>query len=464
MENLFSHSSVWLIVLGSLISAVGLLAVVLALSNRNRRDLSLAAFGVTSLLYGAREIIEVYIQQFVSAPPPQSLIYIIAFMTYVMPIPLSGFLLLFFGKGWKNSMLWVFRWTIVFAFAETVSDVLRAEPFSLEILNNILVVIWALLLIINSLLSSLRKTKELRIVLGGFAVFGIFALNANLVSLELLPWEWREEWYGFLIFLISLGYVAAVRFFKNESRLLAVERELEIARRIQSSILPHKLPAIPGLDMAARYVPMSAVAGDFYDVQIQGNRHLCTLVADVSGHGLGAALIASMLKIAFASQPQHLENPAKILAGMNQALHNKLENNFVTAACVYVDLEKGEMRYAAAGHPPLIFFGKKEREILELGDNGLILGPFPNSDYPLTTKPFLPGDRIIMYTDGITETRNPAGEFFGDRMFKEFIRDRGTLPADSFAEELLGRVASWSEKPARQSLDDDLTLLILDRK
>ena len=464
MESLFPQSSVWLIVLGSLISIIGLLAVILALFKKKRRDMPLAAFGVASLLYGAREIIEIYIQQFVSFPPPQALIYIIACLTYIMPIPLSGFLYLFFGRGWKNSMLLVFWATIVLACVEMLSDFLLAKPFSLQILNNILVIIWALLLIINSLLAGLKKTKELRIVLGGFAVFGIFALNANLVSLNLLPWEWEEEWYGFLIFLISLGYVAASRFFSNETRLKTMEHELEIAREIQSSILPHNLPVIQGLDMAARYVPMSAVAGDFYDVQVQDSTHLCAIVADVSGHGVGAALIASMLKIAFSSQHENLTDPARVLIGMNQSLHLKLDNNFVTAACVYIDLEEGFLRYAAAGHPPLLLFRKKDRKILEFGDNGLILGPFPDTSFPLTTQPFLSGDRIIMYTDGITETRNANGEFFGDRIFKEFIKDQGTLPAESFAEALLERVAFWSERSAPKTLEDDLTLMILDRK
>lgn len=464
MESLFPQSSVWFIVLGSLFSIIGLLAIILSLSKGKRRDLPLAAFGITSLLYGSREIVEIYILQFVSSPPPQVLIYFISILTYILPVPLSGFLLLFFGRGWKNSMLWIFWGAVVFACAEMLSDALQKEPFSLAILNNILVVILTLLLILNFLLSYFKNIKELRIVLGGLAVFGIFALNANLVSLNLLPWDWEEEWYGFIIFLVSLGYVAASRFFKNETRLLAMERELDIARKIQSSILPSILPVFPTLDMAARYVPMLTVAGDFYDVQVQDNTHLCAIIADVSGHGLGAALIASMLKIAFASQHEHFANPANVLAGMNQALYNKLENNFVTAACVYINLEAGRFRYAAAGHPPLFLYRKKNREILELCDNGLILGPFKETTYPVTTEPFISGDRIIMYTDGITETRNAAGKFFGAQNFKEFILDQATLSAEAFAEALLGKLDTWSEKAPHESLDDDLTLLILDRR
>jgi len=152
--------------------------------------------------------------------------------------------------------------------------------------------------------------------------------------------------------------VAANRFSGNEARLRSLEHELEIARRIQSSILPRALPSIRGLEMAARYVPMASVAGDFYDILAPDERHLCLLVADVSGHGLGAAILASMLKIAFASQQDDLHDPDRVLSGMNRALSGKLENNFVTAACLSLDIDTGNLRYAAAGHPPMFSLPK----------------------------------------------------------------------------------------------------------
>src|SRR2546429_443662 len=101
---------------------------------------------------------------------------------------------------------------------------------------------------------------------------------------------------GFLILIAALPYVAASRSNLNEQRLLPLKKELEIARQIQSSILPREVPRIPGLDIAAQYVPMTAVAGDFYDFLVVDDRRVGILVADVTGHGVPAALIASMLK------------------------------------------------------------------------------------------------------------------------------------------------------------------------
>jgi phosphoserine phosphatase RsbU/P len=101
---------------------------------------------------------------------------------------------------------------------------------------------------------------------------------------------------------------------------------------------------------------MSSVAGDFYDFIIVDEKHLGILVADVSGHGLPAALIASMLKVALAAQSSHAFDPARVLAGLNESLCGKFKDHFVTAAYIFVDMEKNYIRYAGAGHPPLLLW------------------------------------------------------------------------------------------------------------
>src|ERR1700741_3667650 len=137
------------------------------------------------------------------------------------------------------------------------------------------------------------------------------------------------------------------------SQLLAFNNELEMARQIQLSILPHSIPKLPGLEIAARFLPMTSVAGDFYDfIEIDG-KHIGILIADVSGHGLPSALIASMLQVALTAQAGHASEPAKVLLGLNHALCGKFTHNFVTAAYVYVDLEKNFMGYSGPGNPPI---------------------------------------------------------------------------------------------------------------
>src|SRR5271154_2836479 len=140
-------------------------------------------------------------------------------------------------------------------------------------------------------------------------------------------------------------------------QLLAINVELEMARQIQLSILPRSTPKIQGLEIAAQYLPMTSVAGDFYDFIVVDEKHLGILVADVSGHGMPAALIASMLKIALAAQEPHAADPAQVLLGLNQALCGKFQRHYVTAAYLFVDMLKGTLRYAGAGHPPMMLWG-----------------------------------------------------------------------------------------------------------
>src|SRR5271154_1448303 len=132
-------------------------------------------------------------------------------------------------------------------------------------------------------------------------------------------------------------------------QLETIKGELETARRIQLSILPQQMPKVAGLDIAARYIPMTEVAGDFYDFIVVDDKRLGAFVGDVSGHGMPAALISSMLKIALAAQAPVASEPAQVMAGLNLALCGKFKGHFVTAAYIYIDTEKKILRYAGAG-------------------------------------------------------------------------------------------------------------------
>src|SRR5690349_12416135 len=180
---------------------------------------------------------------------------------------------------------------------------------------------------------------------------------------------------------------------KLAQQLLAIQKELETARLIQHSILPETVPRIDGLDIADRYVPMTAVAGDFYDFIVVDDHRVGILVADVSGHGMPAALISSMLKIALAAQALHADNPAQVLQGLNQALCGKFQHHYVTAAYLFVDMEKRTLTYAGAGHPPLLMWGAASTSVRDVTENGLFLGKFDFATYSSVELPLAPGDR-----------------------------------------------------------------------
>jgi serine phosphatase RsbU (regulator of sigma subunit) len=205
---------------------------------------------------------------------------------------------------------------------------------------------------------------------------------------------------------------------------------------------------------------MTSVAGDFYDFIVVDERHIGILVADVSGHGMPAALIASMLKIALSSQVHHADDPARVLLGLNQALCGKFEHHFVTAAYVFVDMQKMMLTYAGAGHPPLLLWGGSE-SLRSVVENGLFLGKFSFATYTSVIMPLKAGDRILLYTDGIPETANPAGVEFGTDAFQQFLEADRSSSADHFADGLLEELSRWSARKTSEELDDDITILAI---
>ena len=245
-------------------------------------------------------------------------------------------------------------------------------------------------------------------------------------------------------------------------QLIAINNELEMARQIQLAILPRETPKIQGLDIAARYIPMSSVAGDFYDFIVVDEKHLGVLIADVFGHGLPSALIASMLQSAFAAQSAHASDPVRVLSELNRALFGKFRSHFVTAAYIFLDLEKSIVNYAGAGHPPLLLWRRSSGRVSEVLENGFFLGPFHNSTYSAVPLSLEDGDRIILYTDGIVEAKDSSREEFGMDRLKEMVEANHALPADQFVDALLDGVARWSEKISGPSQSDDITLLAID--
>ncbi len=244
-------------------------------------------------------------------------------------------------------------------------------------------------------------------------------------------------------------------------QLAEIREELEMARLIQLSILPREIPNLANLDIAARYIPMSSVAGDFYDFLVVDERRIGILVADVSGHGMPAALIASMLKIALAAQSAHACEPARVLSGLNQALYGKFQGHYVTAAYALIDTEKRILRYAGAGHPPLFLWERSSGKARRVLENGLYLGFFPNATYSEVETPFEQGDRLVIYTDGISEMKGASEEEFGYERLHLFLEEHPTHSAADFVESLIGKLSQWSGRASGQDPDDDVTLLAI---
>jgi len=284
----------------------------------------------------------------------------------------------------------------------------------------------------------------------------------QLLSMGVLSWNFRLEQPGFAILFIGLGFVAVHHFLVNERMLHSIEQEIEIAQRIQKSNLPASINFPQNIDIAARYVPMSRVAGDFYDIQTIDETGVGLVIADVSGHGVGAALIGSMLKICFASQVHYIADPARVLIEINRTLQGKIETSFITACSLFIDFENEIIRYSIAGHPPPILLRKSNSEIIKLNHASTIIGPFPNTIYENATLNIVKDDRLVLFTDGITEANNKSGELFGEDRLEALIKVSSTYSVDRAADLIIEQISDWSGRSHKTSFDDDLTLIIID--
>ncbi len=263
---------------------------------------------------------------------------------------------------------------------------------------------------------------------------------------------------AFAAFLFSFAYIAGEKVFANERRLLSIERELEIARQIQASILPTVTPEVQNLQIAVQYLPMTAVGGDFYQFLQVDQHRIGILVADVSGHGIPAALIASMMNVAMQSVTSCACTPSEVLCGLNRILCGQLRGQFITAAYLWLDMEARKGLYSAAGHPPLLRWRQGALEPIE--SNGLLFGVLPDSSYPVRELTLDPGDRYLLYTDGVVDPENAAGESFGDRALEQVLYDNQTRTPAELLDRLLKEIPRWQPTSATQP--DDITLIVID--
>jgi sigma-B regulation protein RsbU (phosphoserine phosphatase) len=456
------------VAIGFTLMSIGLAGLTLYLFRRRSRDFTLVYFSSFSILYAVRLLFREDIVRSLFPTNQSALDYLDLSIDCFIAIPFTLFLIQIVEPSWKNALRWLMAAQLVFGVTRLLSKLLHFGEKVMKLGNSLFVIGTCALIAVYYIFARPVKqsSREITVVFAGLAVFALFVIEGNLAELKVLPRHRSIEAVGLFIFVCCLGYVAARRTLAKEERLLAINQELQIANQIQSSILPREVPQLSGLEIVARYLPMSAVAGDFYDFLVVDEKHVGILVADVTGHGVPAALIASMLKVAFAGQTAHADDPARVLTGLNRALCGKFEEHFVTAAYVFVDLDKCLLRYAGAGHPPLLIIPRHNAngpisDSREVEANGLMLGLFPEATYCSVDISFDAGARVLLYTDGIVESMNAAREEFGKSRLKKFLAG-SSASASQLADALLLELRRWSSGERDRGQDDDITLLVLD--
>jgi hypothetical protein len=443
-----------------LIVALGVGALLAGMLRRRTAARALILFGLFSLLHGTRVAASLPVVDLIPGLSPRALDHIRSNLTYLVLLPLMLLVEQFVGRGWRGTMhatLWL---QAAYSTVGILTDIITGTPGVIMVVKPYVVLVIGTIALGNTLFAAWRTSDIPPVLVVGFMSFlatvGLY--NFDQIVHRQIPQS--IETFGFVALLLCLAYAVAVRTIDTEARLLSIEREIQTAQRIQTSILPQEPPAIPGLTIAVRYRPMATMAGDFYDFVRIDDTRLAILVADVSGHGLAASLIASMVKVALKAEAVHGADPGAVLSGMNETLVGLLgrDRDYVTACYVVVHPAAGEICFGDAGHPPSLL-QSPDGHISTLDTGGTILGQFTSARFEGVRRTVDPHSRLLLYTDGVTEAMNPAGEFFGLDRVRAFMNERCDTTADQFADALFETITAWR---GGAKLDDDVTIAVVD--
>jgi PAS domain S-box-containing protein len=244
-----------------------------------------------------------------------------------------------------------------------------------------------------------------------------------------------------------------------KKRQMEIEEDLRLAARVQRSLAPSSV-TWDRVSVDSFYHPVHSIGGDFALVNSVGHEQLGLLVCDVSGHGIGSALVANRI---YSETTAHLQSGMSFVdmfEELNRFLIEEIDSSgmFVTVAAARIDADRRRMLFAGAGHPPAMIARRGESPIL-LESRSMVLGALPDA-VDVTTSvdvQLQPDDRIILYTDGITEVFNSRGEMLGVEGIQEIVRRTSSLPPDHMKQGILDGVAAWREGPPT----DDVSLMLV---
>ncbi len=249
---------------------------------------------------------------------------------------------------------------------------------------------------------------------------------------------------------------------KVQDELNVIKKELNIAHEIIRTILPEELPSVKNFKIAVRYQPMKEVGGDFYDFQDTDSDRLGVLIADVSGHGVPAAIVCAMLQVAYSFYKMDDINPSILLNKINTIMCNYSHGRYTTASYITINLINNKLYYSNAGHRPLLIWRRSEKQLIKVKLHGSPVGLFEDGKFSLKILDVHKGDRIILYTDGLIEFRDLEKNIYGEENLIKSIRRFQDLPAEEFTDKIIASVREWSGFESTGHQDDDLTLIVID--
>lgn len=452
-----------LIIVGTAIFAVGVLSVCAHFASTLKRERILLWFGLFAAPYGF-----VLVLRSILLPDrdQQAELWLVVFgklIGFAAGIPALLLFREFYGSGWRLSSRW-----ILWAYGASITIVLlmmavHEEAITIPSPGIALVLVVPVALLFDRFAGYRPPAiPGQRSMFAGLLLFFLSFSYDHLVNFKLAVFRSRVEPFGFLILVACVGRVVARRVALNEAEWISMSGEMQAARRIQEAILPSEMPTLGDWTISARYSPMSSVAGDFYGFPAVHPDSLNVIIADVMGHGVPAALIASMIKVSVFAGAEKMQCAPAILGSLNSTLCKDAPGQYASAAYVSLDRRGGIGRYTSAGHPPPLLRRRKAKRIDRLDQSGMLLGVEEDPIYQETIFRFDQGDRLLLFSDGLTEPENQAGISFGDGELPGLLARSDDLTAEQFASALLEGVLRWSGSGLESHQTDDITLVVVD--
>ena len=288
-------------------------------------------------------------------------------------------------------------------------------------------------------------------------------LGAIYVDSRLQAGIFRDEDLDLLSAIASFAAIAIdnARLYQVAVEKGRMERELQVAREVQSSLIPRETPNLAGWDFAARWEPALEVGGDFYDF-VPTERGLGLVIADVSDKGMPAALFMALSRSILRASLTSALSPAEGMRQANRLIHaDSPDSMFVTVFYALLDPATGELAYVNAGHNPPVLWCAQQENLIELSRSGMAMGLFGGVDFEQRVVHMQPGDLILLYTDGVSEAMDAEQREFGMERVRRVLLDHRHATAQDVAAALERGLHSFTTAAAPS---DDITFVVVRHK
>jgi len=249
---------------------------------------------------------------------------------------------------------------------------------------------------------------------------------------------------------------------RDHDDLFKIRRDIEIAHEIQKNLLKINLPDTKKDTFSLRYVPMYELGGDFYDIRSIKENIINLLIADVSGHGISAAILCCMLKMAYEFHLEYSDKPDILMTKINKTMFEYLGDNFITGLYACIDYTNNKMVFANAGHWPAVLYRKSCSQFFIDDSGGIPIGWTDDCVYHSGIYAIEKGDRVIFFTDCLVEAKNSEKLMFSKESLLSLLKENIDLSPDEFSSLTIMTIRKWAGLKDNDPLDDDATLIVVD--